>query len=294
MPLRDDWASASELIRRLDRALRTSSCVARVLIVDDLSATPVSFGAEAGWSRIQQLQVLRLRRNLGHQRAIAVGLAYIEQNLACDAVMVMDADGEDTPEGAVQLLQSYLRLGRTATVFAARTRRSESFLFQILYRAYKAAHLLLTGIPVRIGNFSVMPREHLRTVVVMSELWNHYAAAMVRSKLPLHMEPVPRGSRISGKSTMNLVALVTHGLSAISVFSDIVGTRLLIVTMFGALLSLALLRYTGGILFLAALQFIGIATSFHFFLLSNRSAVGFIPTRDYEVFVDSVTEVDHA
>jgi hypothetical protein len=128
----------------------------------------------------------------------------------------------------------------------------------------------------------------------MSELWNHYAAAMVRSKLPLHMEPVPRGSRISGKSTMNLVALVTHGLSAISVFSDIVGTRLLIVTMFGALLSLALLRYTGGILFLAALQFIGIATSFHFFLLSNRSAVGFIPTRDYEVFVDSVTEVDHA
>ncbi len=294
MPVRDDWASANELIHRLDRALAAVPCEALVLAVDDLSATPWTPSPSGIGSRIKNIQSLRLRRNLGHQRAIAVGLAYIEQHIPCDAVLVMDADGEDTPEGAVQLLQDFLQAGQSKTVFAARTRRAESLLFQVLYRLYKAAHLLLTGIPVRIGNFSVMPFTHLRTAVVMSELWNHYAAAMVRSKLPLQMVPIPRGQRIAGQSTMNLVELVTHGLSAISVFSDIVGTRLLIVTVLGALLSLAIVPYTGGILFLAALQFIGIATSFHFFLLSNRSAAGFIPTRDYGTFVDSVTEVFRA
>ena len=180
MPVRDDWASANELIHRLDRALAAVPCEALVLAVDDLSATPWTPSPSGIGSRIKNIQSLRLRRNLGHQRAIAVGLAYIEQHIPCDAVLVMDADGEDTPEGAVQLLQDFLQAGQSKTVFAARTRRAESLLFQVLYRLYKAAHLLLTGIPVRIGNFSVMPFTHLRTAVVMSELLNHYAAAMVR------------------------------------------------------------------------------------------------------------------
>jgi hypothetical protein len=294
MPVRDDWAAATELLRRLGRALDQLQCSAQVLVVDDLSETAWLPSPSGLGDRIKAVHSLRLRRNLGHQRAIAIGLAYVEQHIPCDAVLVMDADGEDTPEGAAQLLQAYLRAAGTATVFAARTRRAESLTFQLGYQLFKIVHLLLTGIPVRIGNFSVMPREHLRTAVVMSELWNHYAATMVRSKLPLRMEPIPRGQRIAGHSSMNLVGLVTHGLSAISVFSDIVGTRLLILTLLAAVLSLLVLPYTGGIVFLAALQFIAIATSFHFFLLSNRSAAGFIPTRDYAVFVDAVTEVYRA
>ena len=294
MPVRDDWASATELLRRLDQALGAIECSARVLAVDDLSATAWSPAPTGIGQRIRQVETLRLRRNLGHQRAIAVGLAHIEQHIPCDAVLVMDADGEDTPEGAVQLLQEFLKAGGAQTVFAARTRRSERLTFQVGYRLFKVAHLLLTGIPVRIGNFSVMPAAHLRTIVVMSELWNHYAAAMVRSKLPLAMTPIPRGSRIAGQSSFNLVELVTHGLSAISVFSDIVGTRVLIAMLAAAALSLLVVPHMGAIVFIAALQFIAIGTSFHFFLLANRSAAGFLPTRDYAVFVDSVTEVFRA
>ena len=41
--------------------------------------------------------VLRLRRNVGHQRAIALGLTYLQVEAGCEAVIVMDADGEDRP-----------------------------------------------------------------------------------------------------------------------------------------------------------------------------------------------------
>jgi 2-polyprenyl-3-methyl-5-hydroxy-6-metoxy-1,4-benzoquinol methylase len=81
---------------------------------------------------------------------------------------------------------------------------------------------MLTGISVRVGNFSILPRSYLSTLIVLSELWNHYAAAVFRSRLKFEMIPIPRGRRIAGASRMNFVSLVTHGLSAASVFSDIV------------------------------------------------------------------------
>lgn len=311
MPVRDDWTSATELIRRLDQTLREFPCSVEVIVVDDHSITPWSPVPDKLAGPIHKIRSVRLRRNLSHQRAIAVGLAYVEQNIPCDAVMVMDADGEDTPEGALQLLKTFVAHQQQKAIFAARSRRSETMVFKLFYSLYKTLHLMLTGIPVRIGNFSVLPSAHLRSVVVLSELWNHYAAAIVRSRLPLHMEPIPRGHRIAGKSTMNFVSLVTHGLSAISVFSDIVGTRLLLASIVGTILSMSALiavvavrlftetavpgwaTYTSGLLVLATLQFLGIATTFHFFLLSSRSTPGFIPMRDYQIFVDQVSEVYH-
>ena len=105
--------------------------------------------------------------------------------------------------------------------------------FAVFYHLYRHLHRALTGVRVRVGNFSILPFAYLSTLVAMSELWNHYAAAVFRSKLAFRMIPIPRGTRIAGSSKMNFVALVSHGLSAISVFGDIVGVRLLIASLLG-------------------------------------------------------------
>src|SRR5712671_4606652 len=92
MPLRDDWASAAELIRRLDRVLCSYPYTLDVLLVDDGSVQVCSSADfQSSFAAVRTIRILRLRRNLGHQRAIAIGLVHIEQNLACDAVLVMDA-----------------------------------------------------------------------------------------------------------------------------------------------------------------------------------------------------------
>ena len=238
MPVRDDWSSAAELIRRLEKIFSAEACAAEIILVDDASlkrCEPDDFQINSSF--VQVIKTLRLRRNLGHQRAIAIGLVHVQQTSSCDAVIVMDADGEDTAEGVSQLLRAYReRRGRLA-IFAERSRRSESLLFRLFYHLYKIVHLCLTGISVRVGNFSILPAPYLNTLVVMSELWNHYAAAVFRSNLPFTMIPIPRGTRIAGTSRMNFVALVSHGLSAISVFGDVVGVRLLIGSLAGSLLA---------------------------------------------------------
>jgi len=310
MPLRDDWASVAELICRLDRTLAGYPGFFQILVVDDGSikkAGPGTFGAS--YSTVRCIRVLRLRRNLGHQRAIAIGLAHLESTTPCDAVLVMDADGEDTPEGVLQLLDAFAAKQGAAAIFAERSRRSESFLFRVFYNLYKIVHRCLTGLSVRVGNFSILPAAYLTTLVVVSESWNHFAAAVFRSRLPFTMVPIPRGYRITGSSTMNFVSLVGHGLSAISVFGDVVGVRLLVGSIVGSLLagfgilvvvSIRLFTnraipgwatYATGTLAIMMIQLIAIAASFTFFVLSNRTNIGFIPSRDYSTFVAETTDL---
>lgn len=223
MPVRDDWVSAAELIRRLDKKLSTYPHRVDVLLVDDGSiqaVNPLDF--QSSFVAVKGIRVLRLRRNLGHQRSIAIGLVHVENSYTPDAVVVMDADGEDTPDGVLQLLQAY---SGTKAIFAERSRRTEGFMFRMFYRVYKLTHRMFTGISVRVGNFSILPTRYIATLVIMPDLWNHYAAAVFRSGMPYGTTPIARGYRIAGTSKMNFVSLAAHGFSAMSVFADIIGVR---------------------------------------------------------------------
>jgi hypothetical protein len=313
MPVRDDWRSAAELIRRMDQAVDSSQWQLEIVVVDDGSiqkCDPAAFAFR--FAAVQAIRVLRLRRNVGHQRAIAIGLVHVQQTGTGEAVVVMDADGEDTPEGLVDLLKAFAGSDRAEAFFAERTRRSESVTFQMFYHLYRFMHRGLTGISVRVGNFSILPPQYLETIVVLPELWNHYAAAVFRSRLPVGLIPIPRGKRIDGTSKMNFVALVTHGLSAISVFGDTVGVRLLMGCLIGSLLAglgivgVATVRlftslavpgwatYAVGMLAIIMIQMLAIAASFTFYMLSSRANLGFMPLRDCPIFVaDSVTVYRH-
>jgi hypothetical protein len=304
MPVRDDWVSASELLRRIDEAIAPTGATLRLMLVDDGSAEPLPEADFQGpYGAIQSVAVLRLRRNLGHQRAIAIGLAQLHTMAPEDGVFVMDADGEDTPAGLLTLLERFRQSDGRQIVFAERTRRSESMVFRAFYQAYRQLHRGLTGISVRVGNFSLIPWPVLDTLVVVPELWNHYAAAVFRSRIPFTMVPIARGLRIAGRSRMNFTSLVSHGLSAISVFADTVGVRLLIISLVGSLLCLIAIAVVAAIrlfttlavpgwatyvttaMVIIIIQLLTISSSFTFFMLSNRTNLGFVPIRDAAMFV---------
>src|SRR4051812_26875624 len=44
---------------------------------------------------LNNIYIIHLNRNLGHQKAIAIGLSYIKENHKDNTVIVMDSDGED-------------------------------------------------------------------------------------------------------------------------------------------------------------------------------------------------------
>ena len=103
---------------------------------------------------------------------------------------------------------------------------------------------------------------------------------------------------------MDFVALVAHGLSAISVFRERVGTRLLVGAVSGAAL-FAVLLVAAVVLALVAqpavpagvwvaagaaafLTFQAVLALFvlAFIIMSQRDLLGFLPIRDYAYFID--------
>ena len=108
---------------------------------------------------------------------------------------------------------------------------------------------------------------------------------------------------------MNFVSLLVHGLSAISVFSDVVGARLLAVAALAIAFTGALLGVVAGvrlftnlaipgwatyvtrILLIVMAQALIVSLALVFIVVSGRAAPSFLPIRDAPYFVDRVEQV---
>lgn len=303
IPVFNDWVSLGMLLPCLDEALWTARISAEILVVDDGSTQPVvpDFVDDA-YRAITKIEILELRRNVGHERAIAIGLAYVWDKMSHRAVLVMDGDGEDDPNDVPRLVQKFQHEGSCKLVFAGRSKRSESLQFRLFYYIFRLLHMFLTGYKMQVGSFSILPWQILDRLVVTSELWNHYPAAVYKARLLFDIIPTQRGCRLAGRSRMNFVGLVIHGLSAISVFGDLVGVRMLIVTGLLILLAAAGLlvavtlrlatdmaipgwaTYTTGLLAMILMQAVMMSFIFIFIILSTRQGSAFLPIRDYAYY----------
>ncbi|HTT81076.1 MAG TPA: glycosyltransferase [Stellaceae bacterium] len=229
VPVLDDWASFATLVADLARQFAASGLALRLYAIDDGSLAPFAPAAlnlPPGCC-IVSLDIIRLALNLGHQRAIAVGLCVVADSPLCEAAVVMDGDGEDRPSDIAMLLAAS-RDDPGAIVLARRARRSEPWTFRVWYHLYRALFHVLTGHAIRFGNFSLLPITAVRRLVYMPELWNHLAAAIMRSRLPYREVAIARGRRFAGRSHMNLIGLIVHGLSALSVHTDMIFVRVLL------------------------------------------------------------------
>jgi hypothetical protein len=309
IPIYNDWESARQLIPLIDEQLRRADIHADVLIADDGS----TMAPAVPWSRtatnIRAIRILKLKRNLGHQRAICVALCFLYDKSDCERILVMDGDGQDAPGDIPRLLRKLDDERDARIVFAERSKRSEGWLFSFSYALYRFFHRLLVGHRVRVGNFSAMNRECLESLCTAPELWNHYAASAFATRQPMSFVPTQRAERISGRSSMDFPALVMHGLSALSVFSDRISTRLLIAAAVTIVLIVAAMAMVAGIRLTTDYAIPGWATmafgaltlllvqvgtfifGFCFLVLVARSLSPFLPLRDYRHFVQRIEDV---
>jgi polyisoprenyl-phosphate glycosyltransferase len=246
-PIFEDAQAAAHLFGEL---AKVSGGRAYIVAVDDGSVRhPVDPGCieETGLNGV----VIRLRRNVGHQRAIAVGLHHVAEHLrAFDRVVVMDSDGEDLPASIGLLLQD-LESTDVDIAVAQRRSRVESLRFRLLYWVYKRLFELLVGRRIAFGNFIALRRSAAHRLVAMSELWIHLPGCVLCSKLRIASRPIDRGPRYIGRSKMNFVALALHGFKGLMVFSEdvlvragIACTVVAIVSVLGSVLAVAM-KFTG-------------------------------------------------
>jgi polyisoprenyl-phosphate glycosyltransferase len=240
----NDWRSVLHLLPEIDRVIEPLNINAKIIIVDDGS---VEFEgrdelAQLTLNTISQVDVVELARNYGNQRANAIGIGFVANHVKGDYVVVMDSDHEDLPEYIPSLLRACAESGDKKIIFAERTQRSESSTFRLFYWMYQWLYRLLTGQTISMGNFSVIPALHLRRLAHVGEIWNHFAAGTMRSRLPYAKIAARRGCRIFGRSQMNLISLVSHAASGFSVYLDFIAVRILLGTTWlaGAIVAVSL------------------------------------------------------
>ena len=171
---------------------------------------------------------LNLKVNVGHQRAIAVGLQYVYNEVTdADFIVVMDSDGEDIPEHIPALIEKAESTNRAKIIFAQRKKRQESALFKTGYFFYKGIFRFLTGQTISFGNYSVIPKKLLTKVVHQNNIWNHYSGGIIQSRIPFDTLLLDRGKRYSGESKMRFSNLILHGLSSIAVYFDYLSIKVL-------------------------------------------------------------------
>lgn len=221
VPVFNDWDSAQKLLSSFPDA----PAEFHVVIVDDGSTEKAPDSWDLSPS-ITQAEILSYDINQGHQRAIASGICDVVRRVPHDYVLVMDGDGEDTPASIPALIEEQHK-NPDAIVVASRGVRTEGIKFKLFYAVFKRLFHALTGWRLDFGNFSLMPAKHAHSLAMMPELWNHYPSSVIRSGRPLHRVQTDRGERYFGNSKMNFLSLISHGLSALGNFFDVIFVRLL-------------------------------------------------------------------
>jgi len=311
VPIFNDWVSFLALLKDIDHVSSTLDCAVSVIAVDDGSTeeTPASINDISSFPSLREIKVVKLATNVGHQRAIAIGISMAVSETDADAIVVMDSDGEDRPQDIPRLLAATQGRSEFAVV-ARRARRTNTLIFKVFYALYKAVFGILTGRSINFGNFCLISRGYAKRLIMTPELWNNLPAAVLRSRVPVVELPTDRGNRYAGTSKMNYVSLVVHGMGGISVYSDVIFVRMLAATaaflVFSVVVIVSVISmklftnmntpgWTTTVVFsilIILLQTIVTTLMTMLLLLNNRSQRLVIPRRDYREYVASGGEVD--
>jgi len=307
IPIYNDWDAFCLLVEQINNIAEKSEFISALMIFGINDASSI----EPDYAKLKNKNagIIHLVHNVGHQKAITLGLAYVAKEKKCDIVVIMDADGEDRAEDIEKLLHKSLE-EPGKIIFAKRSKRYESFLFRFFYRVYKFAFRILTGETISFGNFSCVPFNALNRLITVSEIWNHYSGAIIKSKIPYAVVSVEKGKRFTGNSRMNFNSLVLHGLSAISVRIDIVCIRILMATVTLMVLAVISILFAIGVRIFSDMASPGWATSIIiglvlflmqtflvvlillFIVLIYRTQRLFIPAKDYQDFILKVEKIN--
>ena len=277
IPVYNDWESLIKLLDEINKVITDiKNTVFDCMIVND--ASTIKLPEIDVPKNIKKIEIFNMKQNKGHARCNAFAIKYLSKNDDFDHLIVMDGDGEDRPEEIKYLVNQALE-DKEVSVVAKRVKRSEGFLFQILYEIHKMITLIFTGKQINFGNYSCLTKKDVVTLSQQESLWSSFSGTLKKSISRLNTINSTRGQRYFGPSKMSLFNLVIHSFSIIAVFKSQVFLRGLI---FGILIYLfkSILGNSTNYLILALIIFLALI-----YLNSFRESI--------EDFVKSEENVDN-
>ena len=219
MPLYDDWENLKIILEKIETQIQKLDGQFDVVILNDFSSIKCNISFKK-LQKVRQLKIINFNKNIGSQRAIAIGLKYISQTYKNDEkkiIIIMDSDGQDDP----QILNKIIEINKkypNEIITINRTQRNEQMWFKILYELHYFTLILFSGQKIRYGNYSLISSDKLKKLLSTGDLWSAYPAAISKSFKKTYKIFHERKKRYSGSTKMNLYGLLNHSMRVFSVF----------------------------------------------------------------------------
>ncbi|WP_127114772.1 glycosyltransferase family 2 protein [Shimia sediminis] len=234
------------LMDRLEGFMADLDGPAEVMFIDDGSRDNSAALVAERARQDARFKMIRLSRNFGHQIAVTAGLN--EAN--GDAVIIMDADLQDPPEVAHDLIAKWHE--GYEIVHAQRRRREGETLFKkvtanLFYRGL--ARLSSVDIPRDVGDFRLVDARVVRAIRAMPERDRFLRGMFAWVGFRQCLVQFDRPERQAGETKYPLKKMLKLAMDGVIGFSD---APLRLALWLGALVSLGAMLY-GAYIFSMAL-----------------------------------------
>ncbi len=216
IPIFNEEAVIPILARRMISLLEKLDRPAEVIFVDDGSSDTGAIFLRGMASDHPEFRLVELSRNFGHQIAITAGMDVASG----DAVIVMDADLQDPPEVALELISKWKE--GYEIVYARRIRREGETLFKRLTAKvfYRILSLMTSvDIPKDVGDFRLVGRRALDAFKAMPERDRFVRGMFAWIGFPQTEVLYERPARAAGETKYpfwKMLRLAVHGIVSFS------------------------------------------------------------------------------
>ena len=216
IPIYNERENINDLHSRLCKAKETWKEKAEIIYINDGSTDESLEIMKSIVARNQDVRVINLSRNFGHQASITAGLSHANG----EAVIIMDGDLQDPPEEIERLINEW-RLGYDI-VYAIRKKRKENIIMRILYTIFYRLLRLLSDIkiPLDSGDFCLMSRRVVRIInQEMPETIRFVRGLRAFAGFKQIGIEYERSSRAMGKTKYSFIKLMNLALDGLFGFS---------------------------------------------------------------------------
>ena len=197
-----------------------------LLLVDDGSRDDSTRLIQELVARDRRVVGMRLSRNFGHEAAIEAGI----RAASGDAVIVMDADLQDSPDALPRLIREWEQGADVA--YAVRRDRNEGPLQRLAFSGfYRAARSIMSiHQPRDAGPFCLMSRRATDAVNGMREINRYFPGLRAFAGFRQVAVEVERNPRFAGETKYSFTRRTAGAVNAIVSFSKL---PLRLVTLLG-------------------------------------------------------------
>jgi len=204
------------LFQRMDAVLDQVGDQADVVFVNDGSSDR-SLEIISGKATDQRYSVVNLSRNFGHQIAITAGVEAAQG----DAIVIMDADLQDPPEVALDMIAEW-RNGYDVVSARRAERQGETAFKRISASLYYRLLSKMTpvDIPPDVGDFRLIDRKVAEALKAMPEQDRYFRGMVSWVGFSQTQVVYERHERAAGGSKYSMAAMLRLAANGILGFSD--------------------------------------------------------------------------